>query len=137
VKLSYLPALNASLNAICSALLIYGRVLVKRGDTVKHRRVMITALLTSALFLISYIVYHYSVGSVPYSKHDWTRDLYFAILIPHTILAAVMVPLVLTGLRFALKEKFDKHRRVVRWAWPIWMFVSVTGVVIYLMLYQL
>ena len=98
---------------------------------------MLFALGTSVLFLISYVVYHYSVGSVPYPHQDWTRPLYFTLLIPHVILAAVMGPFIVVGLRWALTDQFDKHRKLMRYVWPVWMFVSLTGVAVYLMLYRL
>ena len=98
---------------------------------------MTAALASSTLFLISYLIYHYSAGSVPYPHHDWTRPLYFAILIPHGILATFMVPFILMAVRHAWQGRFDRHKRLTRWVWPVWMFVSVSGVAIYLMLYQL
>lgn len=137
MSLSDLPTLNASLNLITTALLIYGFVLIKKGLREKHRRVMLSALGTSVLFLTSYITYHYSVGSVPYPYHDWTRPLYFTLLIPHVILAAAMGPFIIAGVRWALTDRFDKHRKLMRYVWPVWMFVSVTGVIVYLMLYRL
>ncbi len=96
---------------------------------------MLTALTTAALFLISYLIYHYNVGSVKYPYHDWTRPLYFVILISHTILAAAMVPFIIAAVTFALKGKFDRHKRLVRWLWPAWIYVSLTGIVVYAMLY--
>lgn len=98
---------------------------------------MIAALSVSALFLISYVIYHAEVGSIPYPYHDWTRPVYFVILIPHVILAAVMVPFVLTTVWLAWREKFSTHRRLARIVWPVWFFVSISGVVIYMMLYRL
>lgn len=132
-----LPAVNATLNAIAAVLLTLGYVMIRRGQRDTHRKIMITALIVSAAFLTTYLIYHYEVGSVPYPHHDWTRPVYFAILIPHIILAAVMVPFIIALVTFALRGRFDRHRRLARWVWPVWMFVSVTGVVIYLMLYQL
>ncbi|MEE9553224.1 MAG: DUF420 domain-containing protein [candidate division Zixibacteria bacterium] len=132
---SNLPTVNALLNAITAAFLIAGRVMIKRGRQDLHKRFMITALTTATMFIIFYLIYHYQVGSVKYSHHDWTRPLYFAILITHTILATVMVPFIVTAVVFAFKGKFDKHKRIVRWVWPVWIYVSVTGIVIYLMLY--
>jgi uncharacterized membrane protein YozB (DUF420 family) len=129
--------LNASLNLISAFLLLGGYVKIKRGDREGHRKFMIAALVASGLFLLSYLIYHYQVGSVPYPYHDWTRTLYFVILIPHIILAALMVPFILLAVYFALKEKFDRHTKITRWLWPVWMFVSSSGVVVYLMLYHL
>ena len=96
---------------------------------------MLAALATSALFLASYLVYHARVGSVPYPRHDWTRPVYFGILIPHVILAGVMVPFILLAVLHAWRRRFDRHVRITRWVWPVWLFVSVSGVAIYLMLY--
>ena len=135
MNFSGLPTVNALLNAITAAFLIAGRVQIKRGRQDLHKRFMITALTTATMFLIFYLIYHYQVGSVKYPHHDWTRPLYFAILITHTILATVMVPFIVTAVVFALKGKFDKHKRLVRWVWPVWIYVSVTGIVVYLMLY--
>lgn len=133
---SYLPAINACLNTICAGFLVMGFVRAKQRDAARHKRMMLTALVTSALFLISYVIYHYAVGSVPYPYQDWTRPVYFTILIPHIILAAVQVPFIVLALWFAFRAQYDRHRRVVAFAWPIWMFVSVSGLVVYLMLYH-
>ena len=132
---SDLPTLNATLNLISAVLLSFGYYHIRRGNQRIHKRFMLAALATSALFLTSYLVYHYQVGSVPYPHYDWTRPLYFAILIPHVILAAVMTPFVIAMVWFALRESFTRHRRLARFVWPVWMFVSVTGVIVYLMLY--
>jgi len=137
VKLTDLPALNATLNSITAILLVYGFILIKRKEIQKHKRVMLSALATSILFLTSYLIYHFNVGSVPYPHHDWTRPLYFTILIPHTILATVMTPFIIIAVWRAMHEDYEKHKKIVRWVWPVWMFVSVTGVIVYLMLYQL
>ncbi|MEW6051531.1 MAG: DUF420 domain-containing protein [Candidatus Zixiibacteriota bacterium] len=134
---SLLPTVNACFNLLSACLLLLGYVNIKRGHEDIHKRFMLAALTSSALFLIGYLVYHYEVGSVPYPHHDWTRLVYFVILIPHSILAAVMVPFILLAVRHALKGRFDKHRRIVTWLWPVWMFVSVTGVIVYMMLYHL
>ena len=133
--MTYLPTLNAMLNAITAALLIAGRLRIRRGDRDGHRRIMITALVTSALFLISYSIYHAEVGSVPYPYDDWTRPVYFAVLIPHVILAALQIPFVIRLVWLALAQSFERHRRLAVFVWPVWMFVSVSGVLIYLMLY--
>lgn len=137
MKLTDLPALNATLNSITAILLVYGFILIKRKEIQKHKRVMLSALATSILFLTSYLIYHFNVGSVPYPHHDWTRPLYFTILIPHTILATVMTPFIIIAVWRAMHEDYEKHKKIVRWVWPVWMFVSVTGVIVYLMLYQL
>lgn len=135
--MEYLPSLNAALNTVTSIFLIRGFLAIRRRDRETHRRWMLAALTGSALFLTSYLIYHVNVGSVPYPHHDWTRPLYFAILIPHILLAGVMSPFIITGVVWALRNRFDRHRKLMRWVWPVWMFVSVSGVVIYLMLYRL
>lgn len=130
-----LPTLNAVLNAVSTVFLSLGYVQIRRGNQSTHQKLMISALVTSALFLTSYLIYHYQVGSVPYPYHDWTRPVYFAILVPHVILAAVMTPFIVGLVWLALTKRFERHRRLARWVWPVWMFVSVSGVVVYLMLY--
>jgi uncharacterized membrane protein YozB (DUF420 family) len=130
-----LPALNAGLNTLSAILLILGYRRIRRQDRAGHRRMMLGALASSALFLVSYLVYHYLAGSVPYPRHDWTRPLYFAILIPHVVLAAGMTPFVVALVWRAWRGDFARHRRLARWVWPVWIFVSVTGVAVYLMLY--
>lgn len=134
---SILPSINATLNFISAILLFVGYRFIKRGDTATHKKFMLSALVSSALFLTSYLIYHNAVGSVPYPHHDWTRPVYFTILIPHVILAALMVPFILIGVIQAFRERYDTHRKIMRWTWPVWMFVSVSGIVVYLMLYQL
>jgi putative membrane protein len=137
MSLSDLPTLNAILNSISAVFLILGFRYIKKGNQQSHKKMMVSALIVSALFLTSYVIYHYNVPSTPYPYYDWTRPLYFAILIPHIILAAVMGPFILAAVIFAFKGKFKTHKKIVKWIWPVWMFVSVSGVVIYLMLYQL
>ncbi len=137
MNISDLPTLNAILNFISAVLLGIGYTFIKRNDPVRHKKIMISALVSSALFLISYLIYHRAVGSVPYPYHDWTRPVYFIILIPHVILAGLMVPFILAAVWFAFKQRFNKHIKLVKWVWPVWMFVSVSGIVIYLMLYLL
>ena len=132
-----LPALNAVLNGIATILLLFGYVNIRKGRQETHKKFMLAALVASAAFLTSYLIYHYAVGSVPYPYHDWTRPVYFAILIPHVILAALMTPFILIIVYRAFKGQFAKHRRLARFVWPVWMFVSVSGVIVYLMLYQL
>ena len=109
----------------------------EKGEQQSHKEFMISALVVSALFLTSYVIYHYHVPSTPYPYHDWTRPIYFTILIPHILLAAVMGPFIIAAVVFAIKGKFESHKKIVKWIWPVWMFVSVSGVIIYLMLYQL
>jgi uncharacterized membrane protein YozB (DUF420 family) len=137
IAIADLPALNACLNAISALLLAGGYFFIRRGDMARHRLLMTTAFATSCLFLTSYLIYHYNVGSVPFEKQGWIRPLYFTILITHVVLAATIVPLVLVTLYRAWRKNFDRHRRLARWTFPIWMYVSVTGVVIYWMLYQM
>jgi len=137
ISITDFPTINACLNMLSTLLLIGGRLKIKKGDRLSHKKFMIAALVSSALFLIFYLIYHAQVGSVPYPYHNWTRSLYFIILIPHILLAAVMSPFILLAVFHALRENFDKHKRVVRWLWPVWIYVSVSGVMIYLMLYIL
>jgi len=132
-----LPAVNATLNAISTVLLVTGYVFIRRGDRRKHKACMIAALTTSAMFLTSYVIYHAQVGSVPFKGTGWIRTLYFAVLIPHVILAAAIVPPVLITVSRALSAKYDKHRRIARWTLPLWLYVSITGVIVYVMLYRL
>ena len=132
-----LPALNATLNATSAVLLCTGWFLIKRGRQDAHRKVMIAACTTSALFLVSYLTYHAQVGSVRFQKTGAIRTIYLGILLTHTVLAAVIVPMVLVTLARGLSGKFDRHRRIARWTMPIWLYVSVTGVIVYLMLYRL
>ena len=132
-----LPALNATLNTISTVLLITGWVFIRRGERRKHKACMIAALITSALFLTSYVIYHAQVGSVPFRGTGWIRTVYFSVLIPHVILAAAVVPPILITVSRGLSAKYDKHRRIARWTLPIWLYVSVTGVIVYLMLYQM
>lgn len=132
-----LPAVNASLNTISTVLLITGWVFIRRGERQKHKACMIAALVTSSLFLTSYVIYHAQVGSVPFRGTGWIRTVYFSVLIPHVILAAAVVPPILITVSRGLSAKYDKHRRIARWTLPIWLYVSVTGVIVYLMLYQM
>lgn len=131
-----LPTVNAILNLTAAIFLTLGYWQIRRGRRVAHTRLMICALICSALFLTSYLTYHYFVGSVPYPYHDWTRPLYFSILIPHVILAAVMSPFVILITWRAYRGDFERHKRLARLVWPVWMFVSITGVLVYLMLHR-
>jgi len=137
MELAQLPALNAMLNTISGILLLLGWRSIKLGDRTRHKYVMIAALVSSALFLTSYLIYHFNVGSVRFEGVGLWRALYFAILIPHVILAALMVPFILTAVWFAYRHQFHRHTRITRWLWPVWIYVSVTGVLVYLMLYHL
>lgn len=131
------PAINATLNGTSAVLLLFGRSSIKRGRMAVHRAIMIAALVCSTLFLGSYVYYHAHVGSVHFQGQGWSRPVYFTILVSHTVLAAVIVPMVIITLNRALRERFDRHRTIARWTFPLWLYVSITGVVIYLMLYQL
>lgn len=137
MTVSDLPAVNATLNATAAILLSTGWILIKRGRWTAHRAVMIAAFCTSVLFLISYVAYHAQVGSVRFTKTGPIRAVYFTILLTHVILAIVIVPMALMTLSRGLAKKFDRHRAIARWTFPVWMYVSVTGVIVYLMLYRL
>jgi uncharacterized membrane protein YozB (DUF420 family) len=137
VQIEDLPTLNAALNALASVFLITAYVLIRRGRRELHKRFMLAALVTSALFLASYVTYHYNAGSRPFPGQGAIRVVYFAILIPHVLLAATILPLALMTTARGLRSQFDRHVRIARWTLPLWLYVSVTGVVIYLMLYQL
>jgi len=131
------PVIDASLNGTSAVLLVVGRWFIKHGKMYAHRAVMLTALASSSLFLISYLYYHYHVGSIHFQGHGIWRPIYFTLLTSHTILAAAIVPMVIITLSRALRERFDKHRQIARWTFPLWLYVSITGVVIYFMLYQI
>lgn len=131
-----LPAINATLNATSAILLMWGYTLIRRGKRDAHKRVMLSAFCVSVVFLISYLVYHSQVGSVHYPHEGAIRTVYLTILFTHTVLAATVPVLAIITLRRALKGNFARHKRLARWTLPIWLYVSVTGVVVYLMLYQ-
>ena len=137
MEVTDLPTVNASLNALAAVLLGAGYAFIRRGDERRHKACMVGAFCTSAVFLACYLVYHYRVGSVAFTGQGWIRPVYFAVLITHIVLAATVVPLVLLTLYRAWSGQFDRHRRIAKWTWPIWMYVSVTGVLVYLMLYRL
>jgi uncharacterized membrane protein YozB (DUF420 family) len=137
MSIADLPALNASLNALSAVLLTIGYALIRRGDRDRHRLFMLAALVSSTAFLVSYVVYHANVGSRPFPGHGIARAVYFAILVTHVVLAAVIVPLALTTAIRGLRAQFERHVRIARWTLPIWLYVSVTGVVIYVMLYRI
>jgi uncharacterized membrane protein YozB (DUF420 family) len=132
-----LPHLNAALNALCTVLLTTGWFLVKSGRIQAHRRCMISAFITSAVFLTSYVTYHAQAGSKPFPGTGIMRTIYFSILIPHVLLAAAVLPLAIVTLRRGLRRDDARHRRIARITLPIWLFVSVTGVVVYLLLYRM
>jgi uncharacterized membrane protein YozB (DUF420 family) len=131
-----LPAVNATLNAVSGVLLFAGYLLIRARRIQQHRWCMTAAFVTSSLFLICYIVYHAQVGSVPFSRQGFVRPLYFSILITHVTLAATVPPLAIITLSRGLKARYPKHRAIARWTLPIWMYVSVTGVLVYVLLYQ-
>ncbi|OGQ78911.1 MAG: hypothetical protein A3F90_09315 [Deltaproteobacteria bacterium RIFCSPLOWO2_12_FULL_60_19] len=137
MALSDLPGVNAALNTASALLLATGYLFIRKGRVALHRLCMLSALLTSTLFLASYLVYHYNVGSVPFRGQGWIRVVYFTILISHTILAIAILPLVLITVTRALKGNFERHKRIARWTLPLWFYVSVTGVIVYWMLYKL
>jgi uncharacterized membrane protein YozB (DUF420 family) len=136
VTLHTLPALNAVLNSISTALLLAGYYFIRNGDRGAHRTMMLSALGSSALFLASYVVYHLQAGSVRFTGVGPVRIIYFVILISHTVLAALLPVLAAVTLSRALRGRFERHRAIARWTLPIWLYVSITGVVIYFMLYQ-
>ncbi len=133
---SVLPHLNAALNATSFLLLVAALYMIRRGNVQAHRRLMLSALAVSCLFLVSYVAYHAQYGSVRFTGQGAVRAVYFVILVTHVILAAAIVPLVIITLRRALAGDFARHRRIARWTYPLWLYVSVTGVVVYLMLYH-
>jgi putative membrane protein len=134
---SLLPHLNAALNATSFLLLVAALYQIMRGNVTAHRRLMLTALAVSGLFLVSYVVYHAQYGSIRFAGQGIVRPVYFFILITHVVLAVVIVPLVAVTLRRALRGDFARHRRIARWTYPIWLYVSITGVVVYLLLYHI
>ena len=135
--LADLPTVNATLNAASAVLLVTGYVLIRQRRIAAHRAVMLTAFSCSVLFLISYLTYHFQVGSVRFQGTGGIRTLYFAILLSHTVLAALVPFLAVITLVRALRERFDRHRAIARWTLPIWLYVSVTGVAVYWMLYRM
>lgn len=136
ISLHQLPLVNALLNATTATLLVAGFLFVRRGQVRLHKTCMVTALIVSVAFLASYLTYHYGVGSIRFTAQGLPRTIYFAVLISHTLLAVTVLPLALITVWRAFRAHFDSHRRVARWTLPIWLYVSVTGVLIYLMLYR-
>jgi putative membrane protein len=131
-----LPAVNASLNALSGVLLVAGYLLIRARRIEQHRRCMIAAFAASSLFLVCYVVYHAQVGSVRFPRQGFVRPLYYSILITHVTLAVVVVPLAIVTLSRGLHARYDRHRAIARWTLPIWLYVSVTGVLVYVLLYQ-
>ena len=136
MQLSDLPGLNASLNALAAVFLVAGYICIRTGRRELHKKCMLAALVTSAFFLTSYVIYHANVGSQPFPGQGAIRVVYFAILIPHILLAATILPLALLTTARGLAAQYDRHVRIARWTLPIWLYVSVTGVLVYFMLYQ-
>ena len=137
MSLSDLPALNATLNAAAAVLLMSGYGFIRRGYVRRHRAAMISACIVSALFLTSYVIYHANIGSKPFPGQGPIRLVYFTILLTHVLLAIAVPPLALITLSRGLRARFDRHVAIARWTFPIWMYVSVTGVIVYLMLYHM
>ncbi len=137
MTLSDLPVVNACLNATSAVFLTCGWVFIKKGNRIAHRNCMIAAFVTSAVFLACYLYYHFHAGRTVFSNPAWFRPIYLAILLTHTVLAVAIVPMILMSFSRALKENFEAHKKIARWTLPLWMYVSVTGVVIYLLLYQI
>ena len=135
--LSILPTVNATLNGLAGMLLVAGFVSIRRGKMKVHRAFMLAAFTASVLFLTSYLVYHFNFAFTPFPGRGLARVVYFTILIPHVVLAATVVPLALITLSRALRRQFPRHRRIARWTFPIWLYVSVTGVIVYVMLYRI
>jgi putative membrane protein len=132
-----LPTMNAAANATATVLLVAGWVAIRRRRVAAHRACMIAALAASTVFLVGYVLHHARVGSVPFAGADWLRTVYFAVLVPHIVLSAVVLPLALTTVWFAWRGRFASHRRIARWTLPLWLYVSASGVGIYWMLYRL
>ena len=137
MSISDLPAVNASLNFLATVLLTAGYVQIKRKRVEAHRACMIAAFVTSTIFLVFYLIYHANVGHTSFDKTHWFRPYYLLLLLTHVVLAAAIVPMILMTLYRAFKGQEEKHRKIARWTWPLWMYVSVTGVVIYLLLYHI
>jgi putative membrane protein len=137
VELSDLPAVNACLNGASAVLLTLGYIYIKRGAKDAHRNCMVGAVMTSTFFLACYLVYHYFAGRTIFRNPEWFRPIYLLILLTHTILAVLIVPMVLTTVVLAIRQHWESHKRIARWTWPIWMYVSITGVLIYLLLYRI
>ncbi len=133
----HLPTLNAILNATAATLLVIGYVLIRRGNRERHKQVMLSALGCSTAFLISYLYYHYQVGSVHFEGEGSVRTVYLGILLTHTVLAAAVPPLAIITVVLGLRGRYDRHRKIARFTLPIWLYVSVTGVVVYWMLYRM
>jgi uncharacterized membrane protein YozB (DUF420 family) len=133
---AYFPALIAGLNGTSAALLVAGRYMIARSRMAAHRAFMIAAVVSSALFLACYLYFHYHVGEIRFLGDHFWHVIYLIVLIPHVTLAIVIVPMVIVTLSRGLRARYDRHRAIARWTWPLWMYVSITGVIVYFMLYQ-
>jgi uncharacterized membrane protein YozB (DUF420 family) len=137
MSITDLPAVNACFNTLSTILLTLGFLFIRKGRKAAHRNCMVAALCTSTLFLAGYLTYHFNVQTVTrFVDPSWFRPIYLGILLTHTVLAVLILPLIISTVMFAIRGRFESHRKVARWTWPMWMYVSVTGVVIYLLLYQ-
>ena len=137
INYSDLPLINASLNGASAVLLISGFVFIRRKQQAAHAKCMIGALICSIIFLACYLTYHAHVGTTHFRNPAWFRPIYVPLLISHTVLAIAVVPLVVVTLSRALRTRFELHKKIARWTWPVWIYVSVTGVIVYLLLYQI
>jgi putative membrane protein len=134
---SELPAINASLNGLSAIFLLVGLFFILRKNVAAHRFCMLSAFVSSIIFLICYLTYHYHAGATRFLEPAWFRPIYLGLLLTHTVLAVVIVPLILITLTRAFKLRFEQHKKIARWTWPLWMYVSVTGVIIYFLLYRI
>jgi putative membrane protein len=137
MNLAVLPALNAALNGFSACCLVAGLILIRRGRRAAHHRCMLAAVTASALFLVSYLYYHFHAGRTVFRDPAWFRPIYLTLLLTHTVLAVTILPMIIVTLLRALRGAFDRHKKIARWTWPLWMYVSVTGVLIYFLLYQI
>jgi uncharacterized membrane protein YozB (DUF420 family) len=137
IAVTDLATVNAGLNATAAVLIGAGFYFIKQKNIAAHKACMIAAMIVSAAFLTSYLIYHYNVGSVRFTKQGWIRNVYFPLLLTHTVLAVVVLPMVLRTFFLGWKSRFSSHVRIAKWTFPVWMYVSVTGVIVYLMLYRL
>ena len=137
MTLSDLPAINATLNGTSTIFLILGYIFIRQKKIIPHRNCMIAAFCTSIIFLTCYLIYHFNVPRTNFDKEHWFRPYYLIILLTHTVLAVVIVPIILVTLNRGLKARYELHKKIARWTWPLWMYVSVTGVLIYFLLYQI
>lgn len=137
IQLSDLPAINAGLNSLCTIFLVSGFYFIRQKNQPAHQRCMMAALGTSVLFLTSYVIYHSFAGRTVFKNPEWFRPIYLSILLTHTVLAIAIVPLVIMTFLRAIRTRYELHRKIARWTWPLWMYVSITGVLIYFLLYRI